>query len=188
MSESKPAGVEFEGEEPGSGYASPMLDLVATAFLVVVSGGFMVAALRLPVPGNLTTAPGLLPFLVAATLLCMAAALGASAIRRRHSGARAAPVFEGDRGSRLRTLFLGVAVACYIAALQVFAFQERFEFSGFSYRLSAFEPVTVIALSAIIHVFWRGPLSITVSVSAGWAFILSLVFQKVFNIPLPGSF
>ncbi|MCP5087229.1 MAG: hypothetical protein GY952_10555 [Rhodobacteraceae bacterium] len=188
MADTQQPEIKFEGEEAESGYASPALDLVAATFLILLSLGFMAASVALPVPGDLATAPGLLPFLVSATLLMMAIGLVASALVRRRSGAKVAALAEGDAQTRLRTLFLGVAVAVYIAALQLFAFQLRLEFLGFSFRLTAFEPVTVLALSTIIHVFWRGPIWITVCVSAGWALTLSLVFQKIFKIPLPGSF
>lgn len=180
--------VEFEGEDANSGYASPTLDLVATAFLVLLSLVIMAASVALPVPGDVTTAPGLLPFLVAATLLLMALGLGASALTRRRSGNPLTDLAERDLPTDLRTLFLGVAVAAYIAALQVFAYQLRASFLGIDFRLTAFEPVTVLALAAIIHVSWRGPIWITACVSVGWTATLSLVFQKVFNIPLPGSF
>lgn len=187
MSERDPSGVAFEGEEAGTGYASPFLDLVATAVLVAVSVGFMVASLRLDVPGGLATAPGLLPFLVSLSLLFMALALGASAYYRWRSGEAFFWEPETDAVTGLRTIALGIAVAAYIAALQVFAFQQQVSIAGYPFRVTAFEPVTLLALSVIIHMFWRGPVWVTVAVSAAWTITLSLVFQKVFNIPLPGS-
>jgi hypothetical protein len=59
---------------------------------------------------------------------------------------------------------------------------------GFRHSVSAFEPVTVVALAVIIQASWRGPLWITVAVAAGWTAVLSAVFQHVFKIPLPGTF
>lgn len=180
--------IEFEGEDANSGYASPLLDLVATGFLIFLSLGIMAASAALPIPGDLTTAPGLLPFLVSATLFLMALGLGASALTRKRAGPGVTDMTQRDRQADLRTVFLGVSVAAYIGALQLFAYQLRLNILGFDYVLTAFEPVSILALSAIIHMSWRGPIWITISVSTGWAFLLSLVFQKVFNIPLPGSF
>lgn len=188
MSDTTQPKIEFEGEDANSGYASPLLDLVATVFLILLSLGIMAASVALPVPGDLTTAPGLLPFLVSATLFLMALGLGASALTRRRAGSEIVDLSRRDRQADLRTFFLGVSVAAYIAALQVFAYQLRLSFLGFDYVLTAFEPVTILALASIIHMSWRGPIWITACVSTGWAFLLSLVFQKVFNIPLPGSF
>ncbi|MBL4768638.1 MAG: tripartite tricarboxylate transporter TctB family protein [Rhodobacteraceae bacterium] len=188
MSDATRPKIEFEGEDANSGYASPLLDLVATVFLVLLSLGIMAASVALPIPGDLTTAPGLLPFLVSATLFLMAIGLGASALTRRRAGLQIQDMTRRDRQADLRTIFLGISVAAYIAALQVFAYQLRLSFLGFDYVLTAFEPVTILALASIIHMSWRGPIWITACISTGWAFLLSLVFQKVFNIPLPGSF
>ena len=188
MTHSDQPEVKFEGEDANSGFASPALDLIATAILVAIAVAMMVAAWRLPMPGAVHTAPGLLPFLIAASLLLMALGLGASALARRRSGVNT-PVFAGrDWATDLRSLLLAVAVALYIAALQVLAFQQNYAIFGTNLRLTAFEPATIVTLCSIIHLSWRGPIWITVSISIGWTVVLSLVFQLVFRIPLPGSF
>ncbi|MGI9416440.1 MAG: hypothetical protein ACR2RA_01245, partial [Geminicoccaceae bacterium] len=61
MSETRENPIGFDGEEAGAGYASPALDLIASAFLVALSIVIMAASLMLPIPGDWTTAPGLLP-------------------------------------------------------------------------------------------------------------------------------
>ena len=148
----------------------------------------MVASLTLPVPGTLLTAPGLLPFLTAASLLVMAVMLGLSALGRRRAGVMADPADARSRDVDRRTLLLAATVAIYIGALQVLAFQAFFSIAGIPLVLSAFEPVTVLALATIMHLSWRGPLWITVAISISWTLTLSLVFQKMFQIPLPGGF
>ena len=180
--------VKFEGEEAGAGFASPALDLVASIVLIAIAVALMIASWRLPMPGEIHTAPGLLPFLVAASLLVMALGLGASALARRRSGLGTSAFADRDLSTDLRSIILAGAVALYIATLQVMAFQKVFSIFGTSVRLSAFEPATILALASIIHLSWRGPLWITVAVSVTWTLILSLVFQVVFRIPLPGSF
>ncbi len=188
MSNTEHPEIKFEGEEADAGFASPTLDLIAALALIVIAVAMMVASLRLPMPGAIHTAPGLLPFLVAASLLLMALGLAASALARRRAGIRL-PAFAGrDLSTDLRSIALAVAVAIYIATLQVMAFQKGFSVFGTHLRLSAFEPATILALSTIIHLSWRGPLWVTVAVSVTWTLILSLVFQIVFRIPLPGSF
>ncbi len=188
MSNTKQPEVTFEGEEAGSGYASPTLDLVASALLIAISIAVMVAAFRLPMPGALHTAPGLLPFIVAASLMLMALGLGAAALTRRKAGVQL-PLFDDrDTSTDLRSLLLAIAVAIYIAALQLLAFQQNFNVFGTNLKLTAFEPATILTLTSIIHLSWRGPIWITAAVSITWTLILSLVFQLVFRIPLPGSF
>ena len=88
----------------------------------------------------------------------------------------------------LRSLLLAIAVAVYIAALQILAFQHNISVFGANLRLTAFEPATIVTLCTIIHASWRGPIWITAAVSITWTITLSLVFQLVFRIPLPGSF
>lgn len=188
MSQVQDDAVVFEGEEAGAGFASPLLDLIATGFLIVLSLAVMAASVALPMPGDLRTAPGLLPFLAAASLCVMAIFLGATAIRRHRAGN---VVPDGDvkpLDENLRVLALATAVALYIACLQVLAFQKGFTLGGSYFTLSAFEPATMVALAAIIHASWRGPLWITTLISVGWTLTLSIIFQKVFAIPLPGGF
>ena len=180
--------ITFEGEEASAGHAAPTLDLIAAAFLIALSILVMVASLTLPVPGALTTAPGLLPFMTAASLLVMAILLGFSALNRRRRGVAPDPADSRSGEEGRRTLLLAATVALYIAALQVLAFQTFFSVAGIPLILSAFEPVTMIALATLIHLFWHGPLWITVVISISWTLILSLVFQKIFQIPLPGGF
>lgn len=180
--------VKFEGEEAGTGFASPTLDLIASAALIAIAIAVMAASVALPMPGAIHTAPGLLPFIVAASLLIMALGLGASALARRRAGIHPPAFADRELSTDLRSLLLAGAVAIYITALQMLAFQQNFSLFGTTLRLSAFEPATILALSSIIHLSWRGPLWITASVSIVWTVILSLVFQLVFRIPLPGTF
>jgi len=180
--------VKFEGEEADSGFASPTLDLIAAAALIAISVAVMAASLALPMPGAIHTAPGLLPFIVGASLLLMALGLGASAIVRRRAGIHPAALADRDIPTDLRSLLLACAIAVYIAALQILAFQQNFHVLGTALRLSAFEPATIVALATIIHLSWRGPIWITTAVSVFWAIALSLIFQLVFRIPLPGSY
>lgn len=180
--------IKFEGEEAGSGYAAPALDLLASGFLLVLSGLVLVASIRLPVPGELRTAPGLLPFLTAACLAVMAIILGMSALARHRAGVVMRPEDARDRKSDQRALMLAATVFVYIAALKLLAFQMFFKLFGADFVLSAFEPVSIIALAAIIHTSWRGPLWITSVISVLWILILSVVFQKLFLLPMPGGY
>ena len=180
--------VKFDGEEAGAGYASPFLDMIATGFILVLTVVVMVASFGLPVPGGMATAPGLLPFMTAASLFIMALILGFTAYRRRQAGEDMAAEEMRDLAEDKRALGLALAVGVYIACLQYLAFQHYVTLAGFQYVFSAFEPVTIVALTAIITLYWRGPLWVTLTISTGWTFVLSLVFQKVFTIPLPGGF
>jgi len=179
---------KFDGEEAGSGYASPTLDLISSVALIILSIVVMIAAFKLPAPGGLLTAPGLVPFLTAASLFIMALMLGLTAVQRRAAGVVADTEEARNPAEDRAALLLAVTVAVYIAALHFLAFQYHTQIAGFHYTISAFEPVTIIILVAIIQTAWRGPLWITTLVSVCWTLVLSVVFQKLFLIPLPGGF
>lgn len=189
--------VKFEGEEAGAGYAAPYLDLIAAGFLICLALIMMIASFKLPVPGAIPTAPGLLPFLTAASLLLMAIMLGATAVKRKRdlaeliSGAEPRDDSEHtgeNSGEKIRTFLLIAVVGIYIAALQLLAFQHNLKLGDLHFSVSAFEPVTIIMLVVIIQGAWRGPIWITTLLAIFWTLILSAVFQKAFEIPLPGSF
>ena len=188
MASPKSSDIKFEGEEADAGFASPTLDLVATVVLIGISVAMMAASWALPMPGDIHTAPGLLPFFVSLSLLIMALGLGASALARKRSGVRI-PVFaDRDIGTDLRSLALAGAVAIYISVLHVLAFQTNVTVLGATLKLTAFEPATIVTLCVIMRLSWRGPIWIITLISVAWTLILSLVFQMVFRIPLPGSF
>ena len=187
MSQTHEDAVKFEGEDASSGYASPLLDLIAATFLILLSIIIMAASVALPMPGDLVTAPGLLPFITSGSLLVMALVLGYTAVKRRRAGVtgHTDAIELSEYG---RAFVLAVIIAVYIAALQFLAFQSYLNLGGFSFTLSAFEPTTIIALATLIHISWRGPIWITILTSVIWTMLLSVVFQKVFSIPLPGGF
>jgi len=188
MSLQQSEAVKFDGEEAGSGYASPTLDLISAFALIVLSIVVMIAAFMLPAPGGVLTAPGLLPFLTAASLLIMALMLGLTALQRRAAGDEADAEEARNPAEDKAALILAVSVAVYIGALHFLAFQYHTQIAGIHYTISAFEPVTIIALVAIVQASWKGPIWITTLVSICWTLMLSVVFQKLFLIPLPGGF
>ena len=135
MSDSTQPDVKFEGEEAGTGYASPALDMIASIALILLSIVVMIGSFALPVPADLLTAPGLLPFIVAASLLLMALGLGASAVGRWRQGVRMPIMWGRDLGTDLRSIGLAVVIAIYIAALQILGFREVYTFGEFRARL-----------------------------------------------------
>lgn len=106
--------------------------------------------MALPVPDDLLTAPGLLPFIVAASLMVMALGLGASAVGRWRQGVRV-PILEGrDISTDVKSLILAAAIAVYIAGLQFLAFRNDVVIGDIRHSVTAFEPVTILALAVIM--------------------------------------
>ena len=175
---------QFAGEEGGTGFASPILDLAASLFLIALALLVMVESLALRVFDSWVTAPGLLPFLTGASLMLMALVLAWSAIRRWRAGFVGGPV--EDLGDPARTVLLVVIVACYLAALELLGFNYQFLLMGFWLTIGSFELVSTIVLSVLLAIFWKGPIWACVVISAGWILVLAGTFRYVFNIPLPG--
>ncbi|MPZ55506.1 MAG: hypothetical protein GEU91_03210 [Rhizobiales bacterium] len=174
-------------EDPNAGLATPLMDLIAAGILAAVSLWLMVESLRLPMPGGIATAPGLLPFLTAASLMMMALVLGADALTRRRKGIAGLPVPDGfDLPPDFRrSMALGVILIVYVAALEFASIEIAFELFGLRFIIGAFETVTVIVLAAILRIYWQAPLWTCAAVSFGWIAFLSIVFRLVFHQQLP---
>jgi Tripartite tricarboxylate transporter TctB family len=170
--------------EERSGQAPPVLDLIAATFLVALSVLVMIGAARMEVPDALATAPGLLPFLTAASLGVMALALGWQALRR---GPGAAPEAAApDTAELRRTLILAAVIGCYLVALEALSFEYALVVAGQRLVVGSFELVSTIVLTALLAMFWGRPLLACLAVSAGWILALAAAFRYLFKLPLPG--
>lgn len=175
---------QFLGEDENAGFASPRQDLFASAFLIALSIWIMVESLRLPSPGELSTAPGLLPFITAGSLSAMALILGWLALKRQQAGDTSASV--EDEMVPGRALLLMALVGLYILSLQLLSFNYSAQIGGFWLTYGSFEVLTIIALTAILTIFWQPRLWPCLAVSVVWVTLLAGVFRYVFVIPLPG--
>jgi hypothetical protein len=174
-------------EDSDAGLASPLMDLIAAGVLVAISLFFIVESLRLPMPGGIITAPGLLPFLTAGSLLVMAVMLGANALTRRRAAASAADMADGTAlpPDFRRSMGLGAVLIIYVAALQFVPVEMAFQVLGLRFFIGAFEVVSIVVITAILRFFWQQPLWTCLAVSAAWIAFLSIVFRMIFIVPLP---
>jgi len=172
-------------EDANAGLATPIMDLTAAVVIAAIAILVAVESLRLPVPGGVVfTAPGLLPFLTAASLLVMALLLGYSAVTRRRVTPRALDRFEIP-ADVMRSLTLGGIVTLYVLALQVVPFEASFNIGSLHFVIGAFEPVSVVFLTGLLRIYWRAPLWTCLSVNLVWIAFLSIVFRMLFQTPLP---
>lgn len=171
-------------EDPNAGLATPVMDLIAAGVFAAIAIWIGIESLRLPVPADLFTAPGLLPFLTCGSLLIMAMLLAASAIRRRRAGTAEGPAIQLPADFR-RSMLLGAILVVYIAALQYLPVAYAFPLGPFYMRIGNFEVATVLVLTAILFVFWRRVLWIDLAIAFGWTAFLSLVFRLIFELRLP---
>jgi hypothetical protein len=171
--------------EERSGQAPPVLDLIAAGFLAALSVLVMIGAARMEVPDALATAPGLLPFLTAASLCVMALGLGWQALRR-WPGAAAPEGVAPDASEVRRTLMLAATLGCYLVALQVLSFEYALVVAGQRLVVGSFELVSTIVLTVLLAMFWGRPLLACLAGSAGWILALAAAFRYLFKLPLPG--
>lgn len=174
-------------EDPDAGLGTPLMDLVAAGVLVAISLWFVVESLRLPAPGGVFTAPGLLPFLTAASLLIMALMLGANALARRRAAVAGAAIVDGfDLPPDFwRSMGLGAILIVYIAAMQFLPVEYAFRLFGLRFVIGAFEVTSVVTITAILRIFWQQPLWACLAVSVVWIAFLSIVFRMIFIVTLP---
>ncbi len=178
------------GEEEVAEPVTAQQNLIAAVIIGAVAFLAMVMALMLPVPQDFYTAPGLLPFIVGISLLFMALALGARAIR--DGGATNLFGEAGGMGvwlrdeERRRTLLLLAIIAAYIVLIDLLPFEIRQPIGGFELRFSGYELFSIAALSLILRIFWRRPLPHCLGVSFGMVMLLASIFRYGFRILLPG--
>ena len=171
-------------EDANAGHATPIMDLIAAAVIGAVALWFTIASLMLPVPGGLVTAPGLLPFLTASSLLVMAGVLAVGALRRW----RSAPLEHRQLGFPAhipRTMLLGGNLVIYIAALQFLPVHAAFRLGAMRVVIGNFEIASVIVLTAILSIFWKAPLWKCLTIVVCWTAFLSVTFRMIFEVQLP---
>jgi hypothetical protein len=171
-------------EDPNAGLATPIMDLAAAGVIAAIALFIVVESLRLPVPGGVITAPGLLPFLTSASLLIMALLLGANAVKRRQMIDHAADRFEIPPDF-MRSLGLGGIIVVYVAALQFAPINTAITIGSLRFAIGAFEAVSMVAITGILRIYWRRPLWVCLAVTFGWIAFLSIAFRMVFETPLP---
>ncbi len=171
-------------EDANAGLATPIMDLVAAAIIAAISVWIAVESLRLPSPGGVFTAPGVLPFLTAASLLIMALILGYGAITRRRAMPRALDRFEVP-ADFARSMTLGAIVVVYVAAMQAIPIHFGFRIGSLHFVVGAFEAVSVVAITGLLKLYWRAALWACLAVAVVWIAFLSVVFRMIFITPLP---
>lgn len=171
--------------------STPGKDLAASVAIAVFALLVMIVALRMPNPGTLFTAPGVLPFLTGLALLIMAAGLGVRSI-----GAGGVKALLQGPGKVVRqyfadlenwrTLLLIGIITLYVFVTQQITFDLRFPTKFFVFHFSSYELISIITLTLILRIFWQATIVRCLLVSAFWIIALASVFRYGFHILLPG--
>jgi len=171
--------------------STPAKDLAASAVIAVFAVFVMLLALRMPNPGTVYTAPGLLPFLTGLALLMMAAGLCIRSIRAGGFKALSQGPGKSVRGyfadiENWRTLLLIGIIILYVIVTQQITFDLRIPTKVFVFNFSSYELISIITLTLILRIYWRATWVRCLLVSAVWIIALASVFRYAFHILLPG--
>jgi len=188
---------EITGEEDLDGRSTPNKDLASAVVLLMLAVLAIVFSLRLDVPGSLSTAPGLLPFITGLTLLLMSVVLAVQAVR---AGAEVTPFAELISGppraakafcsveENRRTLSLAAIVIAYVLLVAFLNFDLRFPTPLFDLQISSYEVISVIMVTWILRLFWKAPVLRCLFITLVTVEMLASVFRYGFGILMPESF
>lgn len=181
----------FQGEEDLEGVSTPQKDMVAAAFLALFSIAAIVLALRMPNPGNVYTAPGLLPLLTAGSLLLMAIGLAVRALREGVAQESLTRLrldqTAAAKEDRWRAGILIALLVLLVVLVDMVTFDISIPVGGFEFRVGSFECMTIPVLTVILRLFWRAATWKCLLVSSIAVFALATAFRYGFIIPLPGT-
>lgn len=177
----------FQGEEDLEGLSTPQKDMLAAAFLLVFSVTAMVLALRMPNPGNVYTAPGLLPLITSGSLLLMGLGLAVRALRESGGKLLGGSFWGPGTEDRWRAGMLIALVITLVVLVDLVTFEWSMPVAGFEFRIGSFECMTIPVLTVILRLFWRGATWRCLLIASVAVFALATAFRYGFIIPLPGT-
>lgn len=189
-----PAGRAAVSEEDHTAQSTPVHNLIGALVMGAVALLAMVMSLTMDNPSDgILTAPGLLPFIVGASLFAMSAGLAWTALRRGAPAMIAARLRGADAssdaagGAGWRTFLLVMLVGLYVEALDLAYFQWTLTVGETRLQWGSFEAWSALFLAVVLRLFWRGAWTRCIAMGLIYATLLAGVFRYGFNIPVPGS-
>ena len=162
-----------EGKKTPKFEETPVADFFMGIFLIALCAVVLYASWSWPRLGVLASAPGLFPFLIAASLLVMAVFILIHGVKEKGHLHLVARMRESWAGEDTRpTLLVLSLVLLYII--------------GLLNRLP-FEIATLIYIAASLFLSWRRKIWLALAIAGGMVAIYSVSFKYFFKILLPGS-
>ena len=162
-----------EGKKNPKFEETPVADFFMGIFLIVLCSVVLYSSWSWPRFGVLASAPGLFPFLIAASLLVMAVFLLIHGVKEKGHHHLLARLKESWSGEDTRpTLLVLSLVLVYIIALL---------------NLVPFEIATLIYIAASLFISWRRKIWLALAIAGGIITLYSVSFKYFFKILLPGS-
>jgi hypothetical protein len=164
-------------------------DLISSFILILIAILVMAYSLTLDVPGNISTAPGLLPFITSFILFFLASLLFFKSFQ-----SRASIHLKNDFAQLLnyestpRTLLLFIIVISYVLCVGRVNFELSFEFFSLPLLFSSYEFFSILFVTLIAKIFWGASLIRCLVVVFLTVESLALIFRYGFGILMPESF
>ena len=145
--------------------------------LLLISGFFFITSFSIPHPEGWQTAPGMLPMFLGGSLFIMSAMITIDTVRRgalrNLFGGGKSPSEEKSENS-----MRSAGAAAAIVAIFYFVLL----------RFLPFEVAAIVFLFTMTQIFWvKSSLKQRLMISLVVPFAISISFQGVFGIPLPGD-
>ncbi|MDG2087750.1 MAG: tripartite tricarboxylate transporter TctB family protein [Arenicellaceae bacterium] len=185
--------MEFTGEESLDSQITPAQDLGSACVIGALAVFVMIMSVQLDSPGDVFTAPGLLPFIISVSLLLMAILLGFKSLQT--GGARqfttafklAVKNYFSDELER-RSILLIVIVIAYVVLVDIISFDFRLPTRLFIVQLSGYEIISILVTTLILKLFWKKSLVRCFIISLLIIEVLASIFRYGFSILMPESF
>jgi len=163
---------EQEAEE------TPAADFFMGIVLMALSTGVGYAAWSWPRPTGMSSAPGLLPFLIAFTLFIMSLGVFVTSLKNRGFQRLIRFFHSGDFQKSL---------AGEDTKLLRFALATVLIYTVLLLNLLPFEVATFIYTAGSLYLFWRAKIYKVLILSASATAFYSIIFKVFFRLTLPGT-
>ena len=172
---------DYISEDEGAGYAAPLIDIISSVLLIILSIWIIFESLELKIPnGKVLTSPALLPVITASTLILMLLLLVFKASKKLKENEKF------NFNIKIRNFIAPVIIGFYILCLNNLPFKYESNLSLFNSILNSFFLFTVILISLLLYIFWKPLLKYCLIISMIWTVFLCTLFNNLFYIPLPG--
>jgi|SaaInlStandDraft_2_1057019.scaffolds.fasta_scaffold60437_2 hypothetical protein len=185
--------MEFTGEESLDSQITPAQDLGSACVIGALAIFIMLLSVNLDSPGNVYTAPGLLPFIISLSLLFMAMLLGFRSLQAG-GGCSFAKAFNlavksyfNDDQER-RSIPLIAIVVAYVVLVDIISFDFRMPTPLFTFQLSGYEIISILVTTLVLKLFWKKSLFRCFTISLLTIGVLANIFRYGFGILMPESF
>ena len=175
----------YISEDEGAGLAAPIIDLISSSIIILISLWLIYESTKLKIPdNNLLTAPALLPITTCITLIIMLSIIFYKSIKNLKIN----EINNHIRtNSYLKNLIAPLILFFYIFALTNYNFIYEIYFLNLELVIGPFLIFTIILLTLLLFIYWKQKIYSCLLVSFIWSLFLSITFVNFFNIPLPGS-